>query len=175
MEEDRGLASGHESGAEMPGGRSGDVSGYAVEVRPIQTDQAWMVHRLADHSAEGTASRGKERDQPRVGLIGVAERDPSFRMFGAFQGEEICAYCMVRREAEATDGMIYDVFVAPRHRGGGIGKHLLLAVMHRLREQGCDSVRLMVFEDNTAAMQLYRSVGFEIKRHEMHADLRVIS
>ena len=44
----------------------------------------------------------------------------------------------------------------------GLGRALTLAGLHRMAEQGVDVVDLYVDADNTAAVALYASLGFEL-------------
>ena len=57
-------------------------------------------------------------------------------------------------------GEVYVVGVDPDTRGHGLGRALTLAGLHHLREQGLSSALLYVDADNTAAIGLYRSLGF---------------
>nr|MBC7245943.1 GNAT family N-acetyltransferase [Chloroflexota bacterium] len=62
--------------------------------------------------------------------------------------------------------MIDDLAVRPAYRRRGIGRALLLAGMHRIREEGYSAAALGVDADNpNQAMRLYESVGFvEVSR-----------
>lgn len=51
--------------------------------------------------------------------------------------------------------------VHPLHRGRGVGRRLLKALADRARSHGFDRLSLSVEEDNTVALSLYRSSGFE--------------
>lgn len=54
--------------------------------------------------------------------------------------------------------------VYERFRGRGIGKRLMELTEERAREAGYRVVSLIVFADNTRAMNLYRSLGFQVVR-----------
>lgn len=56
---------------------------------------------------------------------------------------------------------IHDLFVRERHRGCGIGGHLLREVHKRAVRIGACKITLEVREDNKAARALYRQAGFE--------------
>jgi len=56
---------------------------------------------------------------------------------------------------------INEVGVAPTHRGRGIGKALLRALLDVARQLGCLEAWVLTDRQNVAAMQLYTSVGNE--------------
>ena len=63
---------------------------------------------------------------------------------------------------------IHDIAVSPGARGQGIGRKLLAAVETEARSLGCGKVTLEVRSDNTRAMGLYRSVGFQPSEPETY-------
>jgi ribosomal protein S18 acetylase RimI-like enzyme len=52
--------------------------------------------------------------------------------------------------------------VAPDYQGRGLGRGILFRVIERLRDMGYNSLSLMVSRDNYRAVQLYRTMGFEL-------------
>lgn len=60
----------------------------------------------------------------------------------------------------ATSAELRRIAVADPARRGGVGTELLLAVLDRAGELGCDEVFLEVGATNEAAQALYRSAGF---------------
>ena len=57
-------------------------------------------------------------------------------------------------------GEIYIMGVAPKFAGKGIGKAVTIAGLRHMRYQGIFSAMLYVDADNSAAIQLYQSLGF---------------
>jgi ribosomal protein S18 acetylase RimI-like enzyme len=55
---------------------------------------------------------------------------------------------------------LYDLAVAPAHRGGGRGRALVQALLHWATEAGATSAYLQVRAQNTPALRLYESMGF---------------
>lgn len=55
--------------------------------------------------------------------------------------------------------------VYERFRGQGIGKRLMELIEKHAGEEGYRAVSLIVFTDNTPALNLYRSLGFSVVRH----------
>lgn len=56
---------------------------------------------------------------------------------------------------------ICGVAVAIEHRGKGIGKGLMQIAREKALDNGYDSLSLVVFEENTRALCLYRNLGFK--------------
>jgi len=52
--------------------------------------------------------------------------------------------------------------VAPDYQGRGLGRRILSRVMERLAEMGYEGLSLMVSRENHRALDLYRSMGFEL-------------
>jgi mycothiol synthase len=63
--------------------------------------------------------------------------------------------------SDAAIGEFYAVGVDPGHQGTGLGRRLVDAGMTRLAERGIRVASLYVEGDNTRALALYRSVGFD--------------
>lgn len=61
---------------------------------------------------------------------------------------------------DETHAHLLSMFVAKQHRGRGIGKALLEAILSWARERKLMVVRLYVFPHNKQAIGLYKSVGF---------------
>jgi GNAT superfamily N-acetyltransferase len=61
----------------------------------------------------------------------------------------------------AEDCLLEDLFVLETARGSGLGRALVDAVVALARGRGCRRVELDANEDNTAALALYGSFGFD--------------
>ncbi|MFJ5772099.1 GNAT family N-acetyltransferase [Psychrobacillus sp. NPDC093180] len=71
---------------------------------------------------------------------------------------------MVWQEDEI--GMIEEVFVRKQWRKKGIAKFLLTTAINYLKEKGLKEAKLMVDTENEKALNLYKSVGFEVIEKE---------
>ncbi len=60
-------------------------------------------------------------------------------------------------------GWVHLVAVKPSHRRRGIATLLLREAEKRLEELGCPKINLQVLAGNTAAVNLYRSLGFDVE------------
>lgn len=63
-------------------------------------------------------------------------------------------------ERDATVAHVFQVWVAPEHRGRGIGRSLTDAVIEWARGLGLRALRLGVTPSDPAALRLYRRAGF---------------
>ena len=85
-------------------------------------------------------------------------------VFGAFLGHELVGIVGIEREQgvkERHKALLRSMFVAPEHRGAGVGRQLLdhaLACIGAM--PGIRQVTLAVTESNSAAVSLYESSGF---------------
>ena len=61
-------------------------------------------------------------------------------------------------------GFINNVGVIPDHRGKGLGRALVLKALHGFAAAGWKRAALDVTADNQPAVELYKSIGFEIVR-----------
>ena len=58
-------------------------------------------------------------------------------------------------------GAIQNLGIEPQHRGRGLGSLLLLSAAQGFRQAGLRRMHLEVTTDNTAAIRLYRRLGFK--------------
>lgn len=113
----------------------------------------------ADLRAEDHAWRYVDR-WPRPGEFGVVAEDEAGRPIGAawarLLGADRPGYGYV------ADGVPeLSIGVEPGHRGQGVGRALLVALLEAARAAGHDRISLSVEPENRAAL-LYKSLGFEV-------------
>ncbi len=60
-------------------------------------------------------------------------------------------------------GMIEDVVVSEKHRGKGIGRKLMEKLLEQAEQRKLDDVLLFSGHHSTAAINLYKSLGFNLK------------
>lgn len=84
---------------------------------------------------------------------------------GAFEADDLIGTATFIREAgrkENHKGRIYGVYVTRAHRGTGVGKALISAVVARARLfPSLEQIQLAVATRQQAACRLYRKLGFE--------------
>jgi ribosomal protein S18 acetylase RimI-like enzyme len=77
---------------------------------------------------------------------------------GALAGVILCS--RVRHDV----GHVTQICVLPEYRSHGLGKGLLAATLHNLKQRKFSTLSLTVTEDNVRAVELYRHLGFETRR-----------
>jgi GNAT superfamily N-acetyltransferase len=109
-----------------------------------------------------------------------ASPDAYRRLYGKFLGGELGAYAPAfSLSLDAPDGtlaaVLHTILVGPdpyvgdlsvlaEHRRKHLGRFLLTTVLERYRAAGKARAALTVTAQNTAAYNLYRSLGFEVER-----------
>ena len=82
---------------------------------------------------------------PGLCLVATDERGPAASALGGWDGRR---------------GWLYHVAVRPDQRRHGLGRRLVGMVEERLRALGCLKVNLIVWDDNTAAMEFWSASGY---------------
>ena len=92
-------------------------------------------------------------------------------IFGAF-GETgilgVAGYLTQAGAKQAHKGLLWGMYVRPAARRGGVGRHLVAAVLDHARSR-VELLQLAVVSENEAARRLYGSLGFAAYGHEVHA------
>ena len=98
--------------------------------------------------------------------------DPNFRIFVAATETELLGHVLLHcAHRDSTTGVgqawIYDLSVAPRHWGNGIGKALLRAAEESAAASGIRAIGLGVTLSNQRALRFYREQGYLDERIQM--------
>ena len=84
---------------------------------------------------------------------------PDAILLRQYEGENIIAFCL----GDASSGEIITLDVHPRHRGKGIGKKLLSAMLDEFRKRDVRQAISQVAIDNLPSIRLHQKLGFEIR------------
>ncbi|MBT2493153.1 GNAT family N-acetyltransferase [Streptomyces sp. ISL-96] len=90
------------------------------------------------------------RDDRVVGTLWLALRHPNPGQSGAY---------------------VFDVEIAEEYRGQGLGRALLLLAERKALAAGTERIGLNVFADNTPALRLYESLGYEPVSYHLYKQL----
>ncbi|MGA2478477.1 MAG: GNAT family N-acetyltransferase [Spirochaetia bacterium] len=89
----------------------------------------------------------------------------------ALDDGKVVGWCDIIRNTRATKlhcGLL-GMGLLPEYRGKGIGTRLITEIMKQAAARGFHRVELEVFEENSAALALYRKVGFKEEGRKSHA------
>ncbi len=133
--------------------------------RAEAADAAAVARLLHDFNTEfGDPTPGVAALTERAGEMIAAEE---MIVMLAGEGPEGLAQLRLRPSvwSGARDAYLEEVYVAPAHRGRGIGRALLESVLEVARAQGATRIDLGTSETDTAAIGLYESCGFSNLEH----------
>ena len=94
------------------------------------------------------------------------ENNYLFRIQLEESGEKIGMIWM-KHEKPRPHGFIYNIVLDEEQRGKGYGKQTMLALEEVAKEIGLKTIGLHVFAHNTAAMRLYKGLGYEVTSQNM--------
>lgn len=104
-------------------------------------------------------------------LMDTSKFAPQDLLFAVKDGEMVGTACALRKQAtEKGPGYLHMVAVATEHRGRGLGRALVIAVLRRFRELGYREVVLQTDDFRLPAIRTYLAVGFRpVFTHDSHA------
>ncbi|MGP3999681.1 GNAT family N-acetyltransferase [Streptomyces sp. 8N706] len=120
--------------------------------RGVPEDQAWAKSE-ADHAAQLPD--------------GVRTSGAVLRVLSHRGGDVGTLWISLGGLPDGLDAYVFDVEVAEEHRGRGHGRSLMLLAERECRTAGADRLGLNVFLDNTPALRLYESLGYEPTRYHL--------
>ncbi|MFI7233636.1 GNAT family N-acetyltransferase [Streptomyces cyaneofuscatus] len=120
--------------------------GYAIDTDPGRLDVGLVHHWL---STDAFWALGRSRDTVERSIRGSL----NFGVYGPDGGQVAYARVVTDR---ATFAWLCDVYVAPAHRGRGLGVRLATAVRDHLAPYGLKRTMLATLD----AHELYEKVGF---------------
>lgn len=134
--------------------------------RPGEDEAAWLAVNAAAFAAHP--------EQGAVTGDDLAERmaESWFDPAGLFVAERsgVMLGFHWTKQHPGRQGEVYVLGVSPAGHRQGIGRSLLLAGLHHLRDRGNTAVELYVEADSAAAVELYRRYGFTtVARDVMYA------
>lgn len=145
----------------------------AIELRRLGSDDAALYRdiRLEGLADSPHAFASTIESEEALPLETFAARLAGDFVLGAFRGREllgVAGFYSQPRPKHRHKGMLWGMYVRPPHRGSGIGRLLVEAIIRHAR-QHVELLQLFVVSDNAPARRLYRSLGFEEYGIERHA------
>lgn len=106
----------------------------------------------------------------QLSLEKILEEDEHIDIAASFQEEELIGIAMMAnyKVISGYKGMIEDVIVSEAHRGKGIGRKLMEVLLQQAEKRKLDDVLLFSGHQRTAAISLYKSLGFTLKNSGLY-------
>ncbi len=153
-------------------------------IRPLKADEVdklmvlWKAFVNDPSASDGLILTHEENARRMVEFVKkVIAEDPN-QILIAEEGGSLVGYLLFQKQAKLALetsrhwGHISDLYVAPDHRGRGVGADLLRTCLEYLRSAGVSHVWLNVWAQNERAMRLYRKAGFKDYMHVMEAETK---
>jgi ribosomal protein S18 acetylase RimI-like enzyme len=144
--------------------RLGRLGALLVEAHHELDSQRFLAPNNRTPADYASFLRTKLEDPDAAILVAEAHGDVIGYAYAAVQGYD---YTSLRGPA----GVLHDLIVEPEHRGRGVGRLLLNAVLTHLTTRGAPRVVLLAAEGNQAAQRLFASMGFRRTMAEMTREL----
>jgi len=127
-----------------------------IEIREFQpTDHAPVLDLW--RATPGVVVRDMDGLAP---ITAYLARNPGTSLV-AVDGETIVGAVLCG--SDGRRGYLHHMVVRPSHRGRGVGRALAERAVIALAEKGIDKCHLMVVEDNQAALDFWRHIGWTIR------------
>ena len=147
-------------------GVTGEDAGVRLEAMSEEELGAFLADQEESYAREREeAGESPERaaETARVQLAELVPHgmaSPGQHFFVGRAGQVAVGNLWLATEPPAT--YVYDVQVAPEHRGQGHGRALMVAAARWARGRGSSALRLNVFGHNAVARRLYDSLGYVV-------------
>ena len=133
----------------------GNVSDRLL-IRPATLDDLDRLVRLEEHAFD--------RDRfSRTQIRSLLTRAHGLTLI-AFLDDRLAGSAMVLWRRNNPVARLYSILTTPSFRGRGVGRRLLEAVEEASRKQGCTRMSLEVRIDNSEAIRLYETGGYQVAR-----------
>ncbi len=106
----------------------------------------------------------------QLSLTTILEMPENLDVAVCLEGNELIGIAMMAKYKVISGykGMIEDVVVSENHRGKGIGRKLMKLLLERAKECNLTDVILFSGHHRTAAITLYKSLGFTLKNSGLY-------
>jgi mycothiol synthase len=141
-------------------------AGYSVRSYRPGDARAWC-----ELVREGIGGEPTE-DGLAAAMAKAVEFSPDDLLFAVNEGKTVgTAWALREAKSPPDTGTVHMVAVAPQHRGRGLGRALVLALLHRFRQLGLRRAVLLTDDHRLPAIGTYLGLGFRPRlTHESHEE-----
>jgi diamine N-acetyltransferase len=127
-----------------------------VTLRPLTRDNLFAVLRLKLHPGQ------EEFVADNAVSIANAYVEPTFVPLGVYAGDELVGFAMYGQHPDTGAWWVIRLMIDRAHQGKGYGRAAMEAVIAMMAERvGCEEIVTSFNPANTAAANLYASLGFQ--------------
>lgn len=134
------------------------------KLRPLAGETEVDAYVATHRAAYGTENMTREG---RLAIMRQPHYRPEIDLVATAPDDRLAAFCVCNIDPTRNprtglkEGEIGIVGSHPDFRGQGLGRAIVLGGMQVLKEQGMDNAFLTVSSQNTAALHIYKSLGFQ--------------
>ncbi len=122
-------------------------------------------HIKAGNWSEKEANENAAKQFDQLLPQGLYTKD--HKLFTIQQGQNSIGHLWIYVELNKKQAFIYDVYLKEEARGKGYGKETMQALDEYAISNAIEKISLHVFAYNETAIQLYKSMGYEITDYYM--------
>lgn len=137
-----------------------------MEIKLLQTDD--ITEQLQNQLSELYLQLNAELKQ--LSLKAIMEAPDQIDIVCCMEKNQLVGIAMMAnyRVVSGYKGMIEDVVVSNEHRGKGIGRKLMEKLLRQAEKRELNDVLLFSGHHRTAAIGLYKSLGFNLKNSGLY-------
>jgi diamine N-acetyltransferase len=127
-----------------------------VTLRPLTRDNLWAVVALKLHPGQEAFVADN------IDSIANASVEPTFVPLAVYADDELVGFVMYGQHPETGAWWVIRLMIAREQQGKGYGRAAMEAVIAMMAERvGCEEIVTSFNPANTAAANLYASLGFQ--------------
>jgi ribosomal protein S18 acetylase RimI-like enzyme len=119
------------------------------------------LRSVASHAAFGSRKPFDEYWPRTLRFMRSPVYVPEHEIFVVSPNGEVAAFCIIWTDERSKSGHFEPVATHPNYQRMGLGKSLLFEGLRRLKSEGMNEADVCTNDDNSAAIRLYESVGFQ--------------
>jgi ribosomal protein S18 acetylase RimI-like enzyme len=131
-------------------------------IRGCEGEPEVAARAKAQYGAFGAKAKFEQYIERFTNFMRSPVYDPKLDIVAVRSDGQVGAFCIVWTDPVNQVGLFEPVGSHPDFQRQGLGRAVMLEGLRRLQERGMKSAIVSTFEDNTPAIKLYESVGFQV-------------